>query len=89
MGDPIDPEFLDYFSRAAALEPARARRLIEDVLAEYGETAEDFVRRRHRELQTQGLRNDAIYARIQQESATRRFAIAPLTERQVRRLIYG
>jgi hypothetical protein len=46
--------------------------------------------RRHRELkETEAQRNDTIYRRIAEEVAARPFACTPLTERQIRRLIYG
>lgn len=86
----IDPLLVDYLSRSLDLKSTVARRCIAEVLAFYRETAPDFVQRRHRELQAEGrLRNPAIYAQIAAEVAERPFAVAPLSDRQVRRLIYG
>jgi hypothetical protein len=72
-----------------ALPPRAAARLIEEVLAYFSESVEEFVTRRHRELRAEDLQNDAIFARIAAELRTRRFTAPPLSERQIRRLIYG
>ena len=42
-----------------------------------------------RELKTYGARNDEIFARIAAELADRVVAAPELTERQLRRLVYG
>lgn len=63
--------------------------LIEDVTAYFSESVEEFVTRRHGELQRDDLRNPQIFERIVREIHARRFAAAPLTARQVRRLVYG
>jgi hypothetical protein len=67
----------------------QAARLVDDVLAYFSETPEEFVRRRHRELQAEGVANTASYAVIARELAGRRVAGPQLSERQVRRVIYG
>jgi hypothetical protein len=84
-------ELAAFLSRTTRLEPDEARRVLDEVVALLAtETVEQFVVRRHRELKdSYGERNDAIYRRIAQEVAQRPFASAPLTERQIRRLIYG
>ena len=88
--DGVDGELIAHISRCTGLGEAEARHLIVEVLSFYDETAAMFVRRRHRELQQQdGMRNAAIFRRIAEELAVRRFAAEPLSERQVRRMIYG
>ena len=67
----------------------QAARLVEDVLAYFSETSEEFVRRRHRELQHDGVANAASFTAIAAELAQRRVASPQLSERQIRRLIYG
>ena len=70
--------------------PAReARRIVEEVVSFYGETIEAFVTRRHRELQAEGLRNHMIYTRIAEELEGWRFQAPQLSERQIRRIVYG
>ena len=90
MADVIDPELVAYLSRSSGLAAALCRRLTLEVLAEYNETLEEFVTRRHGELKAvQGLKNERIYRRIREELASRRFAAPELSERQIRRMIYG
>jgi hypothetical protein len=64
-------------------------RFIEDALAYFGMTLEEYVRGRHLELQRAGMKNVEIYRLILEEAADMRFAVKGLTERRVRRLIYG
>jgi uncharacterized protein YoaH (UPF0181 family) len=71
------------------MSPGEAERLVADVLAHFTETTEDFVRRRHRELQRRGVRNAQSYAVIGRELAQRRVRPPRLSERQIRRVIYG
>lgn len=87
--DPIPEELLQHLCYSSRLTADEARRLVAEVLAFYGEPLEAFVRRRHLELQGQGLDNKTIYGRVQRELAQRRFPAAALSERQIRRLIYG
>jgi hypothetical protein len=64
-------------------------RLMEEFLAYFGSTLEQYVRSRHLELQRTGKKNPEIYRTIAAEACTRRFAVGELSERRVRRLIYG
>ena len=82
-------ELVGYLARSGSLTPSQAARLVDDVLAYLGETVEEFVRRRHAELQRGGAANRDIFERIGAELGGRRFRAAPLSERQIRRLIYG
>jgi hypothetical protein len=88
---PVTPDqaLVDHVVASTGLTPAEATRVIEDVLAFSAETIEDYVRRRHRELKTYGARNPEIFARIASELRERVVAAPRLTERQLRRLIYG
>jgi hypothetical protein len=71
------------------LTPAEARRLIEDVVAFHAEAVEGYVRRRHAELRTYGAKNPEIFARIAAELRERVVAAPRLSERQLRRIVYG
>lgn len=82
-------ELVDYLARSTRLTPREAARLVEEVLAFMSEVPEDFIRRRHLALQAQGLSNRAIYLRIGEELAGRRFRAPEYSERQLRRIIYG
>lgn len=86
----IDPSLITHLSQTTGLSSTVCRRLVLDILAEYDETLEHFVVRRHQELKAvQGLKNEAIYAAIREEIPQRRFVISNMTARQIRRLIYG
>ena len=78
-----------HLERTSGLPLGQLNRLVEDVLAFLDESAEEFVRRRHRELQQQGEPNSEIFARICQETAYRRFRAPLYSERQIRRIVYG
>jgi hypothetical protein len=85
----LEPALVDHVAATTGLSPAEAARVVDDVLAYHRETVEEFVRRRHAQLKTQGARNEAIFARIAEELAGRVVAAPRLSERQVRRLVYG
>ena len=82
----VDAELIDYLAASTGLTDAVARR----VLAYYAETVEAFAQRRHAELKSsRGMRNERIYRLIAAEIRARRFSAARVSERQVRRMIYG
>lgn len=83
-----DPELVERVVASTGLTPGEAARLVEDVLAFHAEPVEDYVRRRHAELQTYGAHNPEIFQRISGELADRLVAAPRLTERQLRRIIY-
>lgn len=74
---------------STGLPPTVAARVVADVVAYYGETVEQFVRRRHAELRGRQHRNAEIWTAIAEELATRPFAAEALSERQLRRIVYG
>lgn len=86
---PVDEELLRHVMATTGLTTGEATRLVEDVVTFHAEPVEELVRRRHRELHTFGARNPQIFARIAEELATRVVAAPRLSERQLRRIIYG
>jgi hypothetical protein len=78
-----------YLEDKYGLAPEELKLLLDDLWAFTDETVEDFVRRRHGELQRAGLRNESSYKRIAAEAAAGRFRGPTLSLRQVRRIIYG
>ena len=82
-------DLVDYLARNSRLDRREAEKLIDEVLSFLDEQPDAFVRRRHLELQRQGLANEAIFARLEQELARRRFAAPAYSRRQLRRLVYG
>ncbi|MEV6183843.1 hypothetical protein AB0M07_43740, partial [Streptomyces sp. NPDC052015] len=47
----VHDELVDHLTRSTPLNRGEALRVIQDVLAYFDETTEEYVRRRHRELQ--------------------------------------
>jgi DNA-directed RNA polymerase subunit F len=84
-----DSELVERIAESTGLTRAEAARVIEDVVAFHAEPVEKLVRRRHAHLKTYGARNPEIFARIAEELAARVVAAPPLTERQLRRIVYG
>jgi hypothetical protein len=82
-------ELAMYLVRSTRLTQSEALKVIDEVLAFMNETPEDFIRRRHLGLQSQGYSNADIFAQISKDLAQRRFRAPELSERQIRRIIYG
>jgi hypothetical protein len=94
MQSPLDVRSLTaerrrYLEEKYGLDSEELGLLLEDLWAFTDESLEDFVRRRHGELQREGLRNEAIYRRVALEAKAGRFTCPELSLRQVRRIIYG
>jgi polyhydroxyalkanoate synthesis regulator phasin len=90
MSDPLEfGELIERLTRTGRLSQREASHVVDEVLAFLDDSLEQFVRRRHRELQREELNNEAIYRQVAQEAGRRRFAVPALSIRQVRRLIYG
>jgi hypothetical protein len=85
----IKPERRRYLEEKYALDRDEFGSLLEELWAFTDETVEDFIHRRHGELQREGLRNEAIYRRLAAEASAGRFKGPELSLRQVRRIIYG
>ncbi|MFI9832089.1 MAG: hypothetical protein HOV73_14180 [Streptomyces sp.] len=82
-------DLVDHLTRTTPLQRGEALRVVQDVLAYFDETTEVYVRRRHRELQAQGLVNAEIFDRIEADLKYRAVAPPELTLRQLRRIVYG
>ena len=82
-------DLIAYLVRTTSLSPRDATRVVGDVLAFLSETPEAYIRRRHHALQAEGLSNTDIFARVVEEIAQMRFRAPELSERQIRRIIYG
>jgi hypothetical protein len=89
MPDPVPQDLARYLAASTGLPQPITVRVIADVTAYFGETLEEFVRRRHAELQRRRHRNHEIWPVIAAELRQRRFAAPGLSERQLRRIIYG
>ena len=89
MPDPFPQDLARYLAASTGLPQSTAMRVIADVTTYFSETTEEFVRRRHAELQRGQRKNDEIWPVIAAELSQRRFAAPGLSERQLRRLVYG
>jgi hypothetical protein len=89
MPDPVPQDLARYLAASTGLPQPTTVRVIADVTAYFGETIEEFVRRRHVELQQRQHRNHEIWPVIAAELRQRRFAAPGLSERQLRRIVYG
>ncbi|PVZ11931.1 hypothetical protein C8D89_103261 [Actinomycetospora cinnamomea] len=85
----MDPELVRHVAATTGLPGEVAARVVADVVAFYSETTEEFVRRRHRELQARDRRNAEIWTVIADELAHRPVAPGPVSERRLRRIVYG
>ncbi len=90
MGDAEElTELVEHLCGMTRLAPFEARRVVEEVLAHLSESPAEFITRRHAELQREGCANAEIFRRLASELGNRRFTAPPLSERQIRRLVYG
>ncbi|PSL56246.1 hypothetical protein B0I31_104537 [Saccharothrix carnea] len=85
----VSDELLRHVVRTTGLPTAVARRVVSDVMGYFVETAEEYVRRRHVELRRDGLGNARIWALLREELDVRPVAAPKLSERQLRRIVYG
>jgi hypothetical protein len=83
------PDLLEHLERMTRLSRLEAERVVAEVLEYFSEPLESFVARRHAELQGEELKNPDIFSRIAAEVRQRRFAAPELSERQIRRMVYG
>ena len=84
-----DPALVSHVVATTSLTPREAARVIEDVIAFHAQPVEQYVRDRHAHLKTYGAKNPEIFARIAEELAQRVVAAPELSERQLRRIVYG
>ena len=85
----VDLRLVNHVVATTGLPPTEATRVIEDVLAFHHEPVEVYVRRRHGELKLRGAKNADIFTLLRDELADRLVSAPELSERQLRRMIYG
>jgi len=89
MPDPFPQDLARYLAASTGLPASTAMRVIADVTTYFSETIEEFVQRRHAELQRTQRKNNDIWPVIAAELRQRRFPAPSLSDRQLRRLVYG
>jgi hypothetical protein len=85
----VHDELVTHLTRTSPLSHSEAARVVAEVLGYFSESAEEFVRRRHRELKAAGLTNDRVFVRIAAELPSWRVTAPRFSLRQLRRVIYG
>lgn len=88
-GDSDKRHLTAFFARQYGLDSAVSEQLIDEVCSFYRQTPEQFVRDRHQQLQRAGKPNAEIYQLLARELEQRLFASPTLSDRQIRRIIYG
>lgn len=71
------------------LSRGQAARAVDEVMDALGLEVDEFIGRRHAQLQAQGENNTEIFERIAGELRELRFKAPALSARQIRRRIYG
>lgn len=85
----MDSDYVNHLCQLYPLKKEDLLRLWEEFQEYYKETPEEYIRRRHIELQSKGYRNQDIFKKIQDQLKIQRFKSTPLSTRQIRRIIYG
>lgn len=85
----LNPAFRRHLLSIVDIAEPELDKVVSDLLDHWSETLVQFVVRRHKELQRSGMPNRLAYAQIRSEVSSRRFLAEPLSERQVRRILYG
>jgi hypothetical protein len=86
---PDSQDLVRHVARSTGLDEATAARVVADVIAYFGQTVEEYVIDRHADLKSRNRKNDDIWPLISEELAARRFKAGELTQRQLRRIVYG
>ena len=89
VGDSFPQDLVRYLAASTGLPQPTTIRVVADINAYYNVTVEEYVRRRHAELRRKNRKNDEIWPQIAAELDNRRFTAPDLTERQLRRIVYG
>jgi hypothetical protein len=89
MDDSYPQDLVRHVARSTGLDEATASRVVADVMAYFGQTVEEYVVQRHENLKSRNRKNDQIWPLIMDELRTRRFKADGLSERKLRRMVYG
>jgi len=82
-------DLTNHLTAISGLQPPAITRILQEIFAYFDESVEEFILRRHTSLQEIGYTNVEIYNQISTELANHRFPPPTLTQRQIRRIIYG
>ena len=82
-------DLVRHVARSTGLDEATASRVVADVMTYFGQTVDEYVVSRHEELKSRSRKNDDIWPAVISELRDRRFRAPEVTERQLRRMVYG
>lgn len=85
----LEGDFEKYLLSSYQILEKDLYRLIDDLTGTFNDSVEMFVQKRHFSLQKEGKRNKEIYTILQDEVKSQRFIAPELSQRQIRRMIYG
>ncbi|MFH1145324.1 MAG: hypothetical protein V1774_12380 [Candidatus Eisenbacteria bacterium] len=84
-----EEDLVRHLRTVTGLEIEVLEKILNEVKSWFAEDLKTWVVRRHAELRRQGLRNREIYTRIGEEAGEMFIRPTSLSERQIRRMIYG
>ncbi len=84
-----DEPLIGHLQALTGLEAELLAKIMAEVRAWHSRDLASWIRDRHAELQRQGLSNRDIFPRLRAEAHEVLVRPAPLTERQIRRMVYG
>jgi hypothetical protein len=82
-------DFKERLSHIIPVDNLDINKLHEEILSFFSESKIDYIKRRHKELQSQGYKNTNIYTIISTEIPNRLFRGQKLSARQLKRIIYN
>ncbi len=85
----LDDSLIRHLQDVTGLDAGLLAKILAEVRAWHSRDLQSWVRDRHQELQRQGLSNRQIFPRLCAEARETLVRPAPLSERQVRRMVYG
>ena len=85
----LDQRFKNHLVSQFSLTDSQAEMLLLEINEYFNKTAEEYIQKKHYELQAMGKRNDEIYKIIQKELEVIRVKPPSFSLRQIRRIIYG
>ena len=85
----MEANFREHILTSYDLSPKDFDRLMEEINGYYGMTLEEYIQHRHFQLHREGMKNPEIYSLLKEEIRDIRFSVHDISERRIRRIIYG
>ena len=81
-------ELKDRLSHIISIEKIDIDKLYNELLSFFSESEQNYIARRHKELQKEKYKNNEIYSILIREIKNHLFVGRKLSERQIKRIIY-